>query len=123
MIVNIHWGDEYSSEPNASQREVAKKLTASTVITAVVGQRPHVVQAIERINGKFVVFSEGNLVSNQGAASGLPVETQDGLIALLDFRGRLGEGRGAKGALRADMGAARRLRGAAGAAERRPRPR
>ena len=41
----------------------------SKLITVVVGQRPHVVQPIERINGKFVVFSEGNLVSNQGAAS------------------------------------------------------
>lgn len=91
VIVNIHWGDEYSSEPNSSQREMAKRLTASPLITAVVGQHPHVVQAIELINGKFVVFSEGNLVSNQGAASGLPVETQDGLVALLDFRVRRGD--------------------------------
>jgi len=90
VIVNIHWGDEYSSEPNSSQRVVAKRLTASPLIAAVVGQHPHVVQAIERINDKFVVFSEGNLVSNQGTASGLPVRTQDGLVALLDFRARRG---------------------------------
>jgi hypothetical protein len=86
VIVNLHWGDENSSRPNASQIEVAKRLTASPLITAVVGQGPHVVQPIWRMNGKFVVFSEGNLVSNQGAASGLPAATQDGLIALLDFR-------------------------------------
>ena len=65
---------------------MAKKLTDAKVVTVVVGQGPHVVQPIERVNGKFVVFSEGNLVSNQGAASGLPAETQDGLIALLHFK-------------------------------------
>lgn len=86
VIVNLHWGDENSSAPNGSQIEVAKRLTASSAIDAVVGQGPHVVQPIWRMNDKFVVFSEGNLVSNQGAASGLPAATQDGLIALLDFR-------------------------------------
>jgi poly-gamma-glutamate synthesis protein (capsule biosynthesis protein) len=88
VIVQLHWGGEYAQSPNASQRAVAKKLTAAKVVTVVVGQGPHVVQPIERHNGKFVVFSEGNLVSNQGASSGLPAQTQDGLIALLRFQAR-----------------------------------
>lgn len=86
VIAQLHWGDENSQSPNASQIAVAKKLTKAKVITAVVGQGPHVVQPIERVNGKFVVFSEGNLVSNQGTATDLPAETQDGLIALLHFK-------------------------------------
>ena len=86
VIAQIHWGTENSQTPNGSQRAVAKKLTGAKVISVVVGQGPHVVQPIERLNGKFVVFSEGNLVSNQGAASGLPTETQDGIIALLHFK-------------------------------------
>ncbi len=86
VIAQIHWGAEYASKPNSSQVAVAKKLTDTKVVTAVVGQGPHVVQPIERINGKFVVFSEGNLVSNQSSASGQPAATQDGLIALLHFR-------------------------------------
>jgi poly-gamma-glutamate synthesis protein (capsule biosynthesis protein) len=86
VIAQIHWGDEYASHPNSSQQAVAKKLTGAKVISAVVGQGPHVVQPIERINGKFVVFSEGNLVSNQSPASGQPAATQDGLIALLHFK-------------------------------------
>lgn len=85
VIVNLHWGDENVSAPNPSQVEVAERLTRSDLITAVVGQGPHVVQPIRRINGKYVVFSEGNLVSNQSAAAGLPAATQDGLIALLRF--------------------------------------
>jgi hypothetical protein len=88
VIVNVHWGDEYAAEPNASQLEVAERLTEAKVVTAVVGQGPHVVQSIRRMNGKFVVFSEGNLVSNQSAAVGQPAGTQDGLIALLRMRAR-----------------------------------
>ena len=88
MIAQIHWGDENSQTPNASQVAVAKELTDSDAVSVVVGQGPHVVQPIERVNGKFVVFSEGNLVSNQGPASGLPAVTQDGLIAVLHFKAR-----------------------------------
>ena len=109
------------SSPNSSQLAVAKKLTDAKVITVVVGQGPHVVQPIERINGKFVVFSEGNLVSNQGAASGLPAATQDGLIALLALQGGRRRVDRAPGHLRADLGPARRLRRAAGEAVRPPR--
>ncbi len=78
--------DASTLRSNASQVAVAKKLTDSKVVTVVVGQGPHVVQPIERVNGKFVVFSEGNLVSNQAASTGLPAATQDGIIALLRFR-------------------------------------
>ncbi len=86
VIVQMHWGDENSPKPNASQVAVARKLTDAKVVSVVVGQGPHVVQPIERMHGKFVVFSEGNLVSNQGASTGLPAATQDGIIALLRFR-------------------------------------
>ncbi len=83
VIVTMQWGDENSTTPNDSQMALAKALTASPLITAIVGQGPHVVQPIEKINDKFVVFSEGNLVSNQSAAAGLPAETQYGLVAVL----------------------------------------
>ena len=88
VIVNVHWGidvtPEYVGDPSAKQRKFVKPLLASRDITAVVGQGPHVVQAIDRTDGKYVVFSEGNLVSNQGSDSGLAAESQDGLIGLLD---------------------------------------
>jgi poly-gamma-glutamate capsule biosynthesis protein CapA/YwtB (metallophosphatase superfamily) len=90
VIVTLHWGTENSSTPNASQRAVAARLTRSRLVTVVVGQGPHVVQPIERMNRKFVVFSEGNLVSNQSASVGLPAATQDGLIAVLHLAGRGG---------------------------------
>ena len=86
VLAQIAWGDENSQTPSSSQIAVAKKLTDSNVITAVIAQGPHVVQPIERIHGKFVVFSEGNLVSNQAASTGLPAATQDGFIAVLHFK-------------------------------------
>jgi len=86
VIAQMAWGDENSQNPNSSQVAVAKKLTDAKVISVVVGNGPHVVQPIERVNGKFVVFSEGNLVSNQSASAGLPAQTQDGFVALLHFK-------------------------------------
>lgn len=86
IIVSMQWGDENSTEPNESQRELARRILTIDGVDAIAGQGPHVVQPIERIRGKFVVYSAGNLLSNQGAHSGLPAETQDGLIALFRFR-------------------------------------
>jgi poly-gamma-glutamate capsule biosynthesis protein CapA/YwtB (metallophosphatase superfamily) len=85
VIVSFHWGIEYQHEPSDFQRRLARRLTASPDVTAVIGQHVHVVQPIRRVNGKPVVFGEGNLLSNQTAAC-CPPETQDGMIVLLDIR-------------------------------------
>jgi hypothetical protein len=84
VIVNLHWGAEYVHEVTPEQRELARQLTRSPAVDAIVGQHVHVVQPIRRVRGKPVVFGEGNLVSNQTAAC-CPAESQDGLIALIDF--------------------------------------
>ena len=82
VIVNLHWGTEYSHRPDALQTRLARQLTRSRAVTAVVGQHVHVVQPIRRINRKLVVFGEGNLISNQTPAC-CPAASQDGLIVLL----------------------------------------
>ncbi len=82
VVVNLHWGDEYRSAPSRFQRRLARRLTRTGTVTAIVGQHAHVVQPISRVNGRLVVFGEGNLVSNQTAAC-CPPATRDGLIALL----------------------------------------
>jgi poly-gamma-glutamate synthesis protein (capsule biosynthesis protein) len=89
VLVNMHWFSEtvaeYSTEPSEEQVEFAEALVAAPEVTAVVGQGPHVVQPIEWIDDKPVVFSEGNLLANQGAAAGLVEASQDGIVALLDI--------------------------------------
>jgi hypothetical protein len=82
VIVNLHWGDEYVAKPSSFQVRLARRLTRSPDITAIIGQHVHVVQPIRRVNGKLVVFGEGNLISNQTSAC-CPAATQDGMIVLL----------------------------------------
>ena len=82
VIVNLHWGDEDVIQPSSFQLGLAKKLTRSPDITAIVGQHVHVVQPIRILNGKLVVFGEGNLISNQTSAC-CPATSEDGMIVLL----------------------------------------
>jgi Bacterial capsule synthesis protein PGA_cap len=85
VLVSLHWGIEYQHEPSGFQRKVARRLTASPDVTAVIGQHVHVVQPIKRVNGKPVVFGEGNLLSNQ-TANCCPPESQDGMVVILHVR-------------------------------------
>jgi poly-gamma-glutamate capsule biosynthesis protein CapA/YwtB (metallophosphatase superfamily) len=91
VIVNIHWGadaaPEYVAEVAGRQEDLVRPLVKSPDVTAVVGQGPHVVQPIRRVEGEIVVFSEGNLISDQDAAC-CAEASQDGLIALLDLVSR-----------------------------------
>ena len=82
VIVNLHWGDEYVAQPSSFQLRLARRLTRSPDITAIVGQHVHVVQPIRFVHGKPVVFGEGNLISNQTSAC-CPAASQDGMIVLL----------------------------------------
>jgi hypothetical protein len=87
VIVNLHWGDEYVAAPSGFQLQLARRLTRSAAITAVVGQHVHVVQPIRFLHGKPVVFGEGNLISDQTTATGCcPAASQDGMIVLLTIR-------------------------------------
>jgi poly-gamma-glutamate synthesis protein (capsule biosynthesis protein) len=85
VLVNLHWGTEYRHAPDPAQRRLARRLTASRAITAVVGQHAHVVQPIRRVRGRWTVFGTGNLLSNQSAAC-CAAAAQDGMVALLRLR-------------------------------------
>jgi poly-gamma-glutamate capsule biosynthesis protein CapA/YwtB (metallophosphatase superfamily) len=89
VIVNLHWGGgivpEYQQAPSRGQVALVRRVARIPAVAAIVAQGPHVVQPIRWVRGKPVVYSEGNLISNQGPAAGLPAPTQDGLIALISF--------------------------------------
>ena len=89
VVVNLHWGAEYVHGVTPEQRALARRLTRSPAIDAIVGQHAHVVQPIRFVRGKPVVFGEGNLISNQTPGCCAP-GAQDGLIALIDFTVRPG---------------------------------
>ncbi|HSK89759.1 MAG TPA: CapA family protein [Euzebyales bacterium] len=90
VLVSLHWGTEYVAEPTQQQRRLARRLLASPHIDALVGHHAHVVQPVERVGGKVVVYGLGNLLSNQSAAC-CAAATQDGVVVALTFAGVPGE--------------------------------
>jgi hypothetical protein len=86
VLVSVHWGTEYVADPTTAQERLARRLLASPHIDALIGHHAHVVQPVERVAGKIVVYGLGNLLSNQSAACCV-AGTQDGVIVELTLRG------------------------------------
>ena len=85
VVLSLHWGTEYHSEPNAVQQKLARELLASPDVDAIFGAHVHVPQPCQQINRKYVVYGMGNFLSNQGASRGLRPQTQDGMFVDLAF--------------------------------------
>lgn len=64
LMVSMHWGEEGSCEINEYQKEYANFL-ADLGVDIVIGTHPHVLEPIEWINDTLVIYSLGNLYSNQ----------------------------------------------------------
>jgi Bacterial capsule synthesis protein PGA_cap len=77
VVVSLHWGTEGQAAPDTQQQALASVLAASPDIDLLVGHHAHVVQPIQRINGKIVIFGLGNQLSNQRSPAQL-----DGLTAI-----------------------------------------
>ena len=65
VVVSVHWGREYAARPGPAQRALARRLLSSPEVDLLLGHHPHVVQPVERIAGKWAVYSLGNLLSGQ----------------------------------------------------------
>ena len=59
IFVMLHWGYEYVNLPTSNQRYLANRIIDAGA-DCIIGHHPHVVQAIETINGKPVFYSLGN---------------------------------------------------------------
>ena len=64
VIANVHWGTEYDNNVNSIQRELADKIIKAGA-DAIIGTHPHVLQGIEFIDGKPVMYSLGNFWFNE----------------------------------------------------------
>ena len=80
VLVSVHWGAEGIHEPTQFQRSVADEITASGLIDLVIGHHAHVVQPIEQINGTWVIFGLGNILSNLPTSDRWPAASQDGAV-------------------------------------------
>ncbi|MBQ4616472.1 MAG: CapA family protein, partial [Mailhella sp.] len=65
VVACLHWGDEYKTKPNETQKKQALwAFEAGADI--VVGSHPHVLQPVEfRKDGRLIFWSMGNFVSGQ----------------------------------------------------------
>jgi poly-gamma-glutamate synthesis protein (capsule biosynthesis protein) len=82
VAVSLHWGQEFRHQPTRSQRIIAEDLMASDAVDLIIGHHAHVLQPIEFVNGKPVLFGLGNFLSNQ-APDCCGVATGDGAAVLL----------------------------------------
>lgn len=82
VVVAMHAGEEYDSTPNAQQKAAARTLLASPDVDLVYGHHAHVVQPMEKINGKWAIYGLGNNVAAQGTEV---TGTRDGLLVRVQF--------------------------------------
>ncbi|MPZ60046.1 MAG: CapA family protein [Propionibacteriales bacterium] len=87
VLVGLHWGLEYQSEPTPEQRSIARRLLRSAAVDLLYGHHAHVAQPFERIGGKWVAYGLGNMVAQQETdVTGV----YEGVTARFTFRERRG---------------------------------
>jgi poly-gamma-glutamate synthesis protein (capsule biosynthesis protein) len=64
VVVSFHWGVEYTHNPQAYQKRLARACIDAGA-DMVLGHHPHVMQGIEIYKGKIILYSMGNLVFDQ----------------------------------------------------------
>jgi len=64
LVVSVHWGVEYKRRPSQWQREFAHRLVEAGA-DVVLGHHPHVLQGVEVLDGKLILYSMGNFVFDQ----------------------------------------------------------
>lgn len=93
-VIFMHWGDEFSMEPNEAQKWLAQRL-CNMGFDVILGTHPHVIQPIHELTSEenpnhhtIVCYSLGNAVSNQRQGYGKPLttaHTEDGMLLNLTF--------------------------------------
>lgn len=64
LLVSMHWGTEYKTEPTEEQKRQAEYLS-SLGVDIIIGTHPHIIQPITYINDTLVIYSLGNFISAQ----------------------------------------------------------
>ena len=83
VLVSPHWGVDF--KPTSShQRNLATQLIEAGT-DLIIGHGAHSLQSIEKISGKYVVFSLGNFVFNSDGEFDTHKALKYGLFAQLDF--------------------------------------
>ena len=74
----MHWGEEYTTNPNNNQKQVAKELSEMGV-NLIIGNHAHSIQPVEMINDTLVFYALGNFIAAQDT-----VDKQTGALVTLN---------------------------------------
>lgn len=80
VIVLIHWGEEYVTQPTQRQRKVSHVMVDAGA-DLVIGNHPHWIQPAELYNGALIVYSHGNFIFDQEWSE----ETKTGIVGVYIF--------------------------------------
>lgn len=89
VIVSMHWGIEYQSAPTGEQVALAERLLSSPDIDLILGSHVHVVQPIDWVGDKVVVYGMGNEIANMWNYDGHS-GTEDGILVHLSVQEQAG---------------------------------
>jgi poly-gamma-glutamate synthesis protein (capsule biosynthesis protein) len=87
VVVSVHWGAEFATRPSSGQRSLAEQLASHWAIDLIIGHHPHVLQPIEQVADKTVVFSLGNFLSNQTTPC-CTTRSEEGAVLLVRVDGQ-----------------------------------
>ena len=95
VMLSLHWGTNYTSEPDESQVGLGPRLLASPDIDLILGHHAHMVQPVVQIGEEFLVYGLGNFLSNQSpeTCTECPLPTEDGVIIHFTVTGDEATGR------------------------------
>jgi poly-gamma-glutamate capsule biosynthesis protein CapA/YwtB (metallophosphatase superfamily) len=65
VIVALHHGTEYTTEPDSYQLDVVNEITRSKDVDLVYGHHAHVPQPIDVVHGTWVAYGLGNFIAQQ----------------------------------------------------------
>ena len=65
VVLSMHWGSEYIQKPSLYQKELAISIMESDDIDLIVGHHAHIIQPIDIVNDKYVVYGLGNFCQHR----------------------------------------------------------
>ena len=80
LIISLHWGEEYKLINSSAQQKFAHQVIEAGA-DLIIGHHPHVVQNIEKYQGKLIFYSLGNFIFDQYFSP----DTQQGLAVGLEI--------------------------------------
>ncbi len=80
VVVQFHWGNEYTTEITQNQRELAHAAIDAGA-DLIVGNHPHWIQPLEIYKGKVITYAHGNFIFDQEWSQ----KTKEGIVGRYTF--------------------------------------